>query len=110
MISKGIKRIKHTKDINISVPRKNNPTAFTIEKLSDKPSVRSIKEKKKSVIFYFQQTETNAIQKEINRLNNNKLIELSITILLGFKRRSVKYGIMKLLLQDISQTFLNSLM
>lgn len=46
MISKGIKRIKHTKDINISVPRKNNPTAFTIEKLSDKPSVRSIKEKK----------------------------------------------------------------
>ena len=107
------------KGYNTSASSKNNPTNIAIEKFREKPSVRSIKKKKViSGIFCFQQTETNVIEKEINRLNNNKLLGFSMTVLLRFKKKSfkfvpqssVKFGIMKLLFQDISKKFLNSLM
>ena len=74
------------KGYNTSVSSKNNPTNIAIEKFREKPSVRSIKKNVISGIFCFQQTETNVIEKEINRLNNNKLLGFSMTVLLRFKR------------------------
>ena len=67
-----------------SAPTTNNPVNIAIEKFrGHRSSIRSTKENVFSGIFCFQQTEPSVIQKEINRLNSNKIGTL-ITLLLSF--------------------------